>query len=446
MRLLVLFVLCFALACNRLGAKTPAASTTAASEPTTLKTAVVDKRTIRWTVDQPGLIEAFEQTPLVAKIPGYVGKMLHDIGDVVKKGKVLAELSAPELEDEVLAEEAHVSQATVEIELAKKNQIVAEASLRASQTMVQEMVAGEKRAQANFDRWKSESARVNNLVKTNVIDKQTAEETVNQYISAESAMDEAKARIESSRAHERESQAKLEKSAAEVTVAKAKLTAAKADLGRVQSMLRYAKIVAPYDGVITGRFVHTGHFLQPSTSEAKPLFTIARIDPVRIFVEIPEHAVGRILVDDAKAGTKGSTVSIRIPGLSSQEFKKTVQRTSWALRSDARTLRIEVDLENPEGKIRPGMYALASLQLENAGVWTVPLSSIATMDEVTYLFLVEDTRAVKYQVQLGQRDSEFVEVIRKKRATPQANWEAFSGGEKLIVSPPGSLVDGQALK
>ena len=104
------------------------------------------------TVELPGQVEAAEQTKLHAKIAGFVEKVHVDIGDRVKKGQVLAELSVPEIEAELRQKEALIAQAEAEVELARRALQVAAASLVLSTAQVQETESASKRAQAHYER------------------------------------------------------------------------------------------------------------------------------------------------------------------------------------------------------------------------------------------------------------------------------------------------------
>ena len=182
------------------------------------------------------------------------------------------------------------------------------------------------------------------------------DEAQNQFRSSDAARDEAAAKIESAKAGVRESEAKLAKAKADVNAAVARLQVAKADYQRMQAVLQYAKITAPYDGVVTQRNVHTGHFI-PGAGSREPLFVVMRTDRVRVFVDVPEK--------DATSVKNGDRATIRVQALGGQAFDGKVSRSSWALDPRARTLRAEVEVSDPESKLRPGMYANASIIIED---------------------------------------------------------------------------------
>ncbi len=223
-----------------------------------------ERKTIRWTVEQPGSILAYEQAPIVAKLPGYVSRMYVDIDDKVfgperswwgtrsREGTLLAEISIPEINDEAKQKEAQAVQARAEVELSRKNLTVAEANLTSSRAMTAEAVAAEKQAHADYDRWQSESIRIDGLVKRGTIDKQASEETRNQFLSAEGAWEKAKAHIASAQATEKESKARKERAEVEIVTALARQAAAEADAGRLVVSPIYANPAHPSTASLPG--------------------------------------------------------------------------------------------------------------------------------------------------------------------------------------------------
>jgi HlyD family secretion protein len=297
--------------CGRTPANAPTPAPAAGpGAPLTVTVGKPERHELRRTVEQPGHIEAFAETPLLAKIPGFVKAVNVDIGDRVKTGDILAELFVPELEEELKQKQATVVQMVAEVEQSRKLLAAAEAHVNSAEASVVEAAAARTRSVANFERWKSESARVDNLVARGVIDVQTRDETLNQYRSAEAAKDEVEAKVRSAEAAKIESEARRDKAKSDVDVAIAKAAVARADEGRTSAMIGYTKCPAPFDGVVTARHLDVGHFLQPSGT-ASPLFVVTRMDPVRIFVDVPE-ADAPLIRDKAEA-------KVRVPEITDAE-------------------------------------------------------------------------------------------------------------------------------
>jgi multidrug efflux pump subunit AcrA (membrane-fusion protein) len=404
-----------------------------------------ERQVIRQTVEQPGQIEGFEQTPLYAKISGYVRKWNVDMGDRVKAGQVLAELAVPEMEEELRQKEAAVTLAQAEVTQAQRALKAAEADLHKSDAAVEHAEAGRVRADASLVRWRSEYQRVHRLVSNQSLDQQTYDSTVDQLKSAQAARDESKANVDLAQAAREQSRAQRDQAESMVQVAEAKTRVAEAERKRTATLLEYAQIRAPFAGVVTRRNVDTGHLVQASTnggSSGTPLFIVVRTDPLRIFVDVPESAAG--LVHD------GMPAHVRVETLQEQEFEGRVTRTGWVLDNRTRTLRTQIDLPNKDGQLRPGMYASGILTVERPATLTVPASAILSQDEQPAFLRVADGKAVRTPVKLGVRQGTRVEVLKLQTRPPRpgepAVWESPTGKEEVVVNAPASLADGMAVR
>ena len=145
------------------------------------------RKTLRRESVQPGQIEAFEQTPLFAKLPAYVEKLYVDIGDRVEADQLLADLFLPELKDELRQKEAALVQAEAEIELATAAVRAAEAAVATAQANVSAAEAGNIRADADVTRWQSQYARISQLVTGGSLDRKLEDETRDSLKAAEAA-------------------------------------------------------------------------------------------------------------------------------------------------------------------------------------------------------------------------------------------------------------------
>lgn len=405
-----------------------------------------EKKVVKRIVEQPGAVQASEETVLYPKIAGYVSSIsadpnkakagdpirMIDIGSKVAKDQILAELSVPELDEEFKQKEAVVKQLEAEVIQSKKALAAAAAGVVAAQAKVTEAKAGLSRAQANYERWLSETDRVNRLVKGGVIDTQTRDETLNQFKGAEAGRHEADAKVASADATVLKAQADHDKAIADVTATEAKADVAKADVRRINALRNYTRIKAPFDGVITHRAANTGDFL---TADGKhSLFTVARMDPVRVVINVPEADSGLI--------TSGQEVQITIQTMSMPALVGKVSRTSWSLEPGSRTLRVEVDLPNADGKVRPGMYVFARLGTDLPAEWSLPSAAVGKVNEEAVIYLAENGKAVRVTAQLVRGDGQVTQIKSYKRAG--SNWVAITGSES-IATPASALSDGQTL-
>lgn len=400
------------------------------------------RRTLVQKTIQPGRIEAFSTTPIHAKITGYVDQLNVDIGDrvkgpvrdedgnVIEPGQLLALLSAPELDEEFHQKEAVVEQVRAEILQAEAAVKVAMSVRLSAAAGVEESAAGQQQATANFNRWKSEYDRIQALADAKTVTPKLADEAELQFRSAMAGRAQADARLKSAQAAENEAAVAVEKAQADLLAMKSRLKVAEADRERVDAMRNYLQIRAPFNGIITERRIDAGHLVHAAGSSAeKPLFVLIQADTVRLFIDVPES--------DASLVEPGRAALITIPAMGNTPIEGIVARTGWALQSGTRSLNCEIDVPNPEGRLRPGMYALVELVVaERSDALTVPASSIVTGDGRTWCVSVtEEGSILRVAVQTGIRSSTHVEII-----------SGLNGTEDLLTANAAAFTDGQLVE
>lgn len=396
------------------------------------------KLLVRYT-EQPGVIEAFEETPLFAKVAGYVARVHVDIGDrvagprydangqVIEPGQVLVELDVPELEDERRQKQALVGQARSHVAQGAAAVRVAEAAYESAQARLEETQAATTRAQADYDRCKSEFERISALADRGAITRQIADEKENQFRAADATRKEVTARIASAQAALSEARVHIEKAQADHDAAKSTVAVAEAEERRVAALVAYTRIRAPYDGTVSARNVHTGHLVQAGTgSGGKPLLVVVRTDIVRIFIDVPEA--------DAVFVQPGESASIHISSLSADAFPGTVTRMSSRLDSGTHTLKAEIDVENREGRLRPGMYAYADVKIaERPDALALPKKALWSADGQWQCYVVDsDGQVQKRPVTIGILAGDDVEIV-----------SGLSGEEQIIGVNPAAFREGQ---
>jgi RND family efflux transporter MFP subunit len=400
------------------------------------------KTLVRWT-EQPGQVEAFEETPLYAKLAGYVEKMHVDIGDavtgpqvdesgkVIREGQLLAELSVPELHEELSQKEAAIGQAQAEVVQAAAAIKVARSAENSARAKVEETQAVVGQTQADYEFAESEFARLKKLADRGAVTREVAEEKEKLFRAADSVRKQTQAKIASAKSAVAEKQALIEKADADLDAARKRLVAAQADFARVKAMLTYTKIRAPYDGVVTARNVHTGHLVQPGVgSGGKPLLVVAQTRVMRIFVDVPET--------DAPFIAVGSQAQVRIPSTPSEARSGTVARTAWNLDAATRTLRTEIDLTNEDGKLRPGMYASARLMVaERNDALALPKTAVMTTEGQFFCYTIDSGGlVVRTPIETGIRAGDEIEVVPGLTGDEQVigvNAAAFREGQQVQV-------------
>ena len=413
----------------RQGGSEPSAANDAPK--TTATTRVTVGKPVRKTLvaktTQPARIEAFEQTPLYAKIAGYVKEVHVDIGDKVAKGQPLVTLDEPELTNDVEQNAALVQQAEAGVKQADAAILAAEAVAATALARIDEVKAGVTQASAEYERWKSEYDRVKGLAGSGTVTQKVADEMLNQLHAAEAAREAASAAVQSAEAAQKEAQANTARAEADRVAADARLAVANANLARAKTMLEYATIRAPYDGAVTTRSIHTGHFVQPGTSAAEPLLTVARTDKVRVYVEVPELEASGVDVGDV--GT------IHTQATTGADISAPIVRTSWSLDPSNRSLRAEIDLPNEKSQLRPGMYATVAIELaRREGALTLPNTAILRDANGTYCYVVEEGKVVRRALQPGIRSGPETEVLG-----------GVSEEDEVVTLHPEALTEGQAV-
>jgi HlyD family secretion protein len=389
------------------------------------------RTTLVATTIQPARIEAFEETPLYAKLPGFVKKVQADIGDRVTAGQTLVTLDIPELADDVAQKEALVVRAEAQVRQSTANIKAFEAAAETARAKIAETRAGVARSKAEYERWQSEFSRIQQLSDNGSVTQKLRDETLNQLSAAEATREETGAAVRSAEASAQQAIADIGKAEADAAAAEAQLQVAKSELARAKTMLSYREILAPYDGVVTRRTVDTGHFVQsPGGAAAKPLMTVARIDKVRVYIEVPEIDAAHVEV--------GDDVTLIVQALSGAKFQAKVARTSWSLDPANRTLRAEIDIDNDDASLRPGMYASGVIRLaQRENAITLPSSAVFRVDDAYHCCVVNEGAAERRRLEIGLRTPAGVEVvdgIDQNSAVVLAGGESLGEGQRVLVS------------
>jgi RND family efflux transporter MFP subunit len=306
---------------------------------------VVSKRVMR-TTELPGEFYPFLSTELHAKVAGYIDKVLVDRGSVVKQGELLVQLSAPELE-------ARISQAEAQVTAAESEATQAEAQLAASQS--------------NYERLQ-EAAKTQGAV-------------------AENDLIQAKQQTDAAQALVRSRQRTVE--------------SMKANLKSQQDLAGYLRITAPFDGVITTRYVHPGALVGPGSDVQ--LLQLDQVMHLRLAVAVPEADVAGI--------EKGVRVEFKVPAYPDRTFSGVIARPARALDMKTRTMPVELDVRNPDGLLAPGMYPSVLWPIESPrDALLVPPTSVVTTTERVFVIRDDNGHAQWVGVRKGPPVGNLIEV------------------------------------
>jgi RND family efflux transporter MFP subunit len=311
-----------------------------------------------------------------AKVSGYVSMIKVDIGDRVKQGDLLATLEIPELQDNINKAKAKLSATGQEIDEA-----------RAKYTNLQLI----------YQRLADVAKAHPNLVAQQDLDTAKSKE-----VGALGALGAAQQ-------HRDEAQA---------------------ELGRLNTLAAYENITAPFDGIITKRFADLGSLIQAGTSsdtQSLPLVQLAQDSVLRLRFPVPEAQTPLI--------ENGRQVEITVPALD-RTFMGTIVRYAWLINRSTRTMTTEVDVENPQGQIKAGMYAYVKLPLRVAKqALAVPLQALTIGDSPSVMILTKDGRLEERKVTVGIRTADQAEVV-----------SGLEEGDPVVVGNRAGLEAGEKVK
>lgn len=379
------------------------------------------------TSNQPGTVEAFESVNLYAEVSGYLKTQTVDIGDRIKKGQVLATVDVPELEKQVQRHEAAVEQALSKVAQMEAHVLSAKAELDAAKSMVPqaEAVAKSKSAELRFRQRQLE--RMRELFASKSIDERLVDEKTEQRDAAREAEIGAQEGVTAAKAKVTAMDAKVKQAEADVDAAKAEVKVARADLAKAQVLVQFATITAPFDGVVTRRNFFPSDFVRAASegSAREPLLTVQRTDLFRVVVQVPDRDVPYVDV--------GDTATIDIDALPGQQFTGKVSRLAESEDPQTRLMHVEIDLPNPSGKIRNGMYGRVAILLDHSDALSVPASSLVSKGEdgKASVFVVRDGVVRRVPVVYGSDNGLRVAIIK-----------GLTGDDQVVLHPGSNLEDG----
>jgi RND family efflux transporter MFP subunit len=264
-----------------------------------LRVALVRSSGSHIAAEWPATTEAFEAANIYARASGYIDKRNVDIGDRVKVGELLAQVTAPELDHQIAQAEATLAQ----------------------------MQAALRQAQANKDLAQVTWGRDSQLVREGWVTKQQGDTD----------------------------RLTLQAQVGAVEVAQANIKAEQAQLQVLHQQKAYQSVVAPFDGVVTQRNVDVGSLVQADATSGTFMFTIMHSDVIRIQLYVPQ--------DEAFGVAPGVGAIVHVPELPGRRFPGTVTRIADALQPGTRTLLTEIDVPNPDHTLTPGLYCTVELQI-----------------------------------------------------------------------------------
>jgi RND family efflux transporter MFP subunit len=331
----------------------------------------------------PGQTEAFNVASLFPRATGYVAERRVDIGSRVHRNDLLLRIAAPDLDQQLDQAQAQLGQ---------------------TQAAVLQAQAQLESAKANTNLANVTKYRETTLANQGWETKQNADNATANFSVQTAGIANAQAGI---------------------AVAVANLKAQQATVDRLQSLTAFEQVKAPFDGVITARNVEAGDLLTQDNASGTPLFSIARDDILRVSVYVPQS--GAIGMHD------GLEATVTVPEMPGRSFKAHVARNAVALQAASRSMLTEVDVPNPDGAIRPGLFVNVTFSIpRQAPAVVVPDEALVFNAEGLRVATVEANDTIRFRTVTVYRDFGTSAELR----------DGLQGGETLVLSPPTDLADG----
>jgi RND family efflux transporter MFP subunit len=315
-----------------------------------------------------GAFKPFQDVDVHAKVAGYIKKIYVDVGSRVTDGQTLAVLEVPELAAQLAGADAAVRRSRQEI----------------------------SRAQGDVERAKSAHVAVHAMYQRL---QQAAEQKAGLVAQQE---------VDNARAKDLEGEAQVSSADAELNAAQQALEVAEANAKQYSALSQYTRIVAPFAGVVTVRYADTGSLIAAGTAsstQSTPVVRIAQISVLRLVLPIPESIAGEIRLNDP--------VKVHVQALNADYVGK-VSRFADSLDPQTRTMETEIDFQDANGRLLPGMYVQAIVSPpDNRDILTVPLEAVelgADASEGSVLVVNAKNILEERKVQLGLQGSMRVEV------------------------------------
>jgi RND family efflux transporter MFP subunit len=330
----------------------------------------------------------FQEIDVYAKESGFVKKLLVDYGTHVKAGQVMAVLEIPELEAQLQEDQAEIKNATNQVSRAQHELY---------------------RYQAQYKALHLQYTRLNGVFESQpgIVAQQEVDDAQGKDMAASSQVDAGQAALEASQSQ---------------------LSVTRAKLAHDQSLFDYARITAPFAGVVTERYANLGTLVQAGTnSQAAPIVKLSEDDLFRLVIPVPESYVRYIHV--------GDPVDVRVPSLN-KTFPGKVARFSVDVKEATRTMHTEVDVQNRDRILMPGLYAEADVALEHRDdIPTIPLQAVNHEGNKTTVFVVDRKNEIEDRpIMLGLQTANDAEVV-----------SGLKEGEQIVVSERSGLKPGETV-
>ena len=325
----------------------------------TVAVALPTARALVPTLELPGRLEAYSRAPIYARVSGYVKNWNVDIGAQVKAGQLLAEIEAPDLDQQLLQARADLSS----------------------------QQASAKLSEATLNRRKP-------LVSSNFV-----------------------------------SQQEIDERTADLANKRAAVNSGQANVDRLEALAGYKRIVAPFDGIVTARNTDVGALINAGASTGPAMFVVSDIKKLRVYVNVPQNYVPSIRI--------GAKATVSLPEYAGQNFPATVESSSQSVDVATGTTRMQLELDNPGGRLMPGSYANVTMNLVRERVpLRIPASALMFNRNGLRVATVDAADKIRFKTVTIARDlGREIELA-----------SGLEPDDRVIVAPPDGMVDGDKVR
>ncbi|MBA2525614.1 MAG: efflux RND transporter periplasmic adaptor subunit [Pyrinomonadaceae bacterium] len=352
-----------------------------------------------------GSLAGDQQTEVAPSIAGKVVAVGVDLGSYVKRGQMIVRLDDVDAKLRVAQAQAQVEQAKAGLRQAEEK-----VGLRPGQAFDPSRVPEVANARVALELAEKNLRRSEKLIESGDVSRSS-------YDQQKAQRDQLKEQLESALSLARQNYAA-------VMTARANVANAETQLGLARRALSYALVFSPIDGYVAERNADLGEYVSPSSKVA----TVVRINPLRIRIDIPEQAISEVRV--------GQSVSVTTSAWPDKNFSGRIARISPNVTASSRTLSVEADIENSGGALKPGQFATVRiLESRSQPAVLIPARAVRTESGVSRVFVIKDGHAEERLVQLGQSESDLVEVksgVASGEQVATSNVEQLSDG--MVVS------------
>ena len=402
-----------------------------ANAPVRVKTVAVMQTEVARTTTQPATIYPYFEAEVRPRVAGYVKAIHADIGDVVAAGDSLATIDVPEMVKQREVRVAQLERLRAEEARAVAGIELAAANVAASQAMVTESKSQLAGADALVAASSAELDRVDDLVTRRSLAGRMLDEARKKNESDEANRDAAESAISSAQSHVNVARAKLVAAEADFKAAQAESKIGQAQIEELDVMMAYAKVEAPFAGIVTARSIDPGDLVQSgdTQSPAAPMFVVSQLDKVRVHVQVPEVEAVHVDVGDG--------LTLTFPSFGGEKLSAMVTRLSQSLDDDTRTMLVEAEVDNADGKLLPGMFGEASIGLESrVAANMLPARAVRFgEDGKPFVYVVgADDKVSVVEIKTGVDDGRRIEVVSGLKANQEvidAHLKRFTDGQTV---------------